>query len=152
MTQVVTLTWERFKHFCVRTKLRYTPFFLLPSWHAVRSYWPHLRWWVVAQPLHQMVSWLRFSGVFSAVRQMSGDLWTAPGIISFITLIISDRLDWHDTLGKRPLARNSDRTWWYPHSSLKHFWLQPLAPWTTDTKLRSFISTVDRYLIIISIF
>ena len=45
-----------------------------------------------------------------------------------ITLIISDRRDWHDTRGKRPLARNPDRSWWHHHTSLKLFWSQPMAP------------------------
>ena len=46
-----------------------------------------------------------------------------------ITIIISDR---RDTWGKWPLARNLDRSWWHRHTSLKFFWPQPIAPWTTD--------------------
>ena len=38
-----------------------------------------------------------------------------------ITLIISDRRDRRDTLGKWPLARNPDRSWWHRHTSLKLF-------------------------------
>ena len=47
------------------------------------------------------------------------------------TLIISDRLDWRDTRGKWPLARNPNRSWWHHHTNWKFFWPQPMAPWTT---------------------
>jgi hypothetical protein len=46
-----------------------------------------------------------------------------------ITLIISDRPEWRDTRGKWPLARNPERSWWHRHTSLKLFWLQPMALW-----------------------
>ena len=68
----------------------------------------------------------RFSGIFLS--------WMAeqpPGSF-FITLINSD---WRDTRGKWPLFRNPDRSWWHRHTSLKLFWPQPMAPWTTGQKL-----------------
>ena len=34
-----------------------------------------------------------------------------------ITLIISERRDRRDTRGKRPLARNPDRSWWHRHTN-----------------------------------
>ena len=48
-----------------------------------------------------------------------------------ITLSLTDRHDWRDTQGKWPLARNPDRSWWHRHTSLKLFWPQPMASWTT---------------------
>ena len=131
-------TRKRFPIYSCRDLLR--PFlnpFLLPSWRAVRSYWPHLEerdliwgddWWH-SPFIRRSPSW-GFLGVSSAVRQMSGDLCTAPRII--ITLIISDRRDWRDARGKWPLARNPDRSWWHHHTSLKLFWPQPMASWTTE--------------------
>ena len=59
---------------------------------------------------------------------------------SIITLIISDR---RDTRDKWPLARNPDRSWWNTHTSLKLFWLQPMAPWTAGKK----DSLGDHYLL-----
>ena len=35
--------------------------------------------------------------------------------------IISDRLHWHDTRDKWPLARNPDRSWWHLHTNWKFF-------------------------------
>ena len=48
---------------------------------------------MVAQPLHQSVSYLGFLGFSSAVRQMPGDLYTAPGIISLSHLLATDVTD-----------------------------------------------------------
>ena len=49
---------------------------------------------------------------------MSRDLCTAPSIISLPPLSLCDRCD---PLGKWPLARNPDKSWWHPHTSLKVF-------------------------------
>ena len=95
--------------------------FLLPSWRAVRSYRPHLElwdpiWgddWSHSPFIRRSPSWgcLGFS---SAVRQIPGDLRTAPRIIS----------DWRDCRNSRgmwSLARNPDRSWWHRQTSLKLF-------------------------------
>ena len=50
---------------------------------------PHLRRWLVAQPLHQTSSSWGFLGFSSAVRQMPGDLCTAPRIISLSLLSLA---------------------------------------------------------------
>ena len=63
--------------------------FLLSSWRAVRSYQPHLEgrdaiWgddWSYSPFIRRSPSW-GFLGFSSAVRQMPGDLCTAPRIIS----------------------------------------------------------------------
>ena len=57
----------------------------------------------------------------------------SPPYRLIITLINSEQCGICDTWGKWPLARNLDRSWWHRHTSLKIFWPQPLAPWTTDT-------------------
>ena len=92
---------------------------------------PHLRRWLVTQPLHQMVFWLRFSGVFLSpkanVRRFVHRL--RDHLIIILSLV--DRRDWHDTQGKWSLARNLDKSSWYCQNSLKLFWLQHMAPWTT---------------------
>ena len=93
--------------------------FFLPSWRAVRSYRPHLEerdliWgddWSYNPFIRRSPCW-GFLGFSSALRQMPGDLCTAPRIIS-VSLIISDRRDWR----KWPLARNPDRSWWHCHTS-----------------------------------
>ena len=56
-------------------------------------------------------------------------------MLGIITLIISDRRDLRDTRDKWPLARNRDRSWWHRHNSLKLFWPQPMAPWTTGSQI-----------------
>ena len=61
-----------------------------------------------------------------------GDMCTAPGIILLSPLIISDQCDWCDTRGKWHFARNSDRSCWHCHTSVKLFWPQPMAPWTPN--------------------
>ena len=68
-----------------------------------------------------------FLGFSSAVRQIPGDLCTAPRVISLSPLsLATDVTD--ATLGASGLlARNPDRGWWHRHTSLKLFWLQP--PW-----------------------
>ena len=81
--------------------------------------------WGISFWSYQFSVW-RFPGISSAVRQMTGDLCTAPGIISLFPLSLVDRHDWRDTRGKWSLARNPDR-------SLKFFfWPQPMATWITD--------------------
>ena len=54
----------------------------------------------------------RFFFFSSAVRQMSGDLCTDPGIISLSIISLADRRDWRDTQSKWSLAWNPDRSWW----------------------------------------
>ena len=68
----------------------------------------------------------RFS---SAVRQMSEDLCTVPGIISLSPLSLAYRRDWHATRSKWSLARILVSCWWHLHISLQLFWPQPMAPW-----------------------
>ena len=70
--------------------------FLLPSWCAVRSYRPHLEerdpiWgghWSHSPYIRRSPSW-GFLGFSSAVRQMTGDLYTAPRIISLSPLSLA---------------------------------------------------------------
>ena len=50
---------------------------------------PHLRKWPVAQPLHQRSPSWGFLGFSSAIRQMPGDLCTAPRIILLSTLSLA---------------------------------------------------------------
>ena len=75
------------------------PYFLLPSWRAVRSYRPHLEerdpiWsdnWSHSPFIRRSPScpsW-GFLGFSSAVRQMPGDLCTAPRIISLSPLSLA---------------------------------------------------------------
>ena len=99
--------------------------FLPLSWRAVGSYRPHLE----AQPLHQTVSWLRFSGVFLSCKANARRSVYSPQDYLIIILIFSDRRDRCDTRGKWPLGRNPDRSWWHRHTSLNLFWPQPMAPW-----------------------
>ena len=108
------------------------PYCKLPSWCPVRSYRPHLEerdpiWgddWLYSPFIRQSPSW-GFLGFSSAVRQMPGDLCTAPRIISLSPLSLAT-----DTRGKWPLARNPYRSFWHRHTSWKFFWPQPIAPWT----------------------
>ena len=101
--------------------------FLLPSWRAVRSYRSHLVerdaiWgdgWSHSYFIRRSPSW-GFLGFSSAIRQMPGDLFTAPRI-----LIISDRRDWSDTRGKWLGTRTG--------ADESFFWPQLMAPWTTDS-------------------
>ena len=62
---------------------------------------------------------------------MPGDLCTAPSTILLSLISLVNKRVWSDTRGKCPLARNPDRSWWHRHVSLKLFWPQPMAPWTT---------------------
>jgi hypothetical protein len=100
-------------------------FFFLPFWRAVRSYWPHLD---IRDPIwgddrsHRLLlspSWY-FPGFSWVVREMRGELCTAPGII-IITLIISRQmwLTWHS--GKWALVTNPERNMWYQHTGVKIF-------------------------------
>ena len=36
-----------------------------------------------------------------------------------------------ETWDKRPLDRNPDRSWCHLHTSVKLYWSQPMAPWTS---------------------
>ena len=98
----------------------YLSFFLsllLPFWRAVRSYRPHLEgrdpiWgddWSQSPFIRWSPSW-GFLGFSSAVRQMPGDLYTAPRIISLSPLsLATDVTD--TTLGvSGPIARNPDKS------------------------------------------
>ena len=38
-----------------------------------------------------------------------------------------------ETWDKRLLGRDLDRSWCHLHTSLKHFWSKPMAPWTSAT-------------------
>ena len=78
----------------------------------------------------QSPSW-SFLGFSSAVRQMPGDMCTAPGIISLSPLSLATYVTdatlvasglW---LGTRTGAGGTD-------TLTKFFWPQPMAPWTTD--------------------
>ena len=54
-----------------------------------------------------------FWGFYSAIRQMPGDLCTAPRIISLsLATNVTDA-----TLGKWPLDRNPERSWWHRHTN-----------------------------------
>ena len=97
---------------------------------------PHLRRWLVAQHVHQTVSYLRFSGVFLSYKANARWSVQSPQDHFMITLIISDRRDWRDTQGKWHLARNPDRSWWHRHINWKFFWPQPMVPWTTGIWLQ----------------
>ena len=78
--------------------------------------------------LHQMASLLCFYGMFHSL----GYLWTASSFIPLSPFSLADKLDWCNTCGKWSLTKNPDRNWWHCHSSIKNFWLQPMAPWTTS--------------------
>jgi hypothetical protein len=72
---------------------------------------------------------LKFSGVSSAVRQMPGDLCTAPGIISKspLSLVTDVTLGASDLwLGTHTGATGTSTL------SKSIFWPQPMAPWTID--------------------
>ena len=74
--------------------------FLFPSWRAVWSYWPHLEerdsiWgddWSHSSFIRRSPSW-GFLGVSLAVRQMPGDLCTAPRIILLSPSLASNVID-----------------------------------------------------------
>ena len=70
-----------------------------------------------------------FRDFLQSTRSIPGDLCTAPGVISFSLLSLADRRDLCDTQGKWSLKPN--RSWKHSHTSLKPFWLQPMAPWKT---------------------
>ena len=112
--------------------------FLLPSWRAVRSYKPRLEerdptWgddWSHSSFIRRSPSW-GFLGFSSAVRQMPGDLYTAPRIISLSHLsLATDVTD--STLGASGLWLGT-RTGAGGTATLTEsfFWPQPMAPWTT---------------------
>ena len=101
------------------------PSFILHSWWAVRSYWPHLE---VRDPIwndewshspHRLSPSWGFPGVSLSVSYISEDMCKAPGIIPISPLALDDR---HDCLNIReewPLVRNPDKRWRNHHNSLK---------------------------------
>ena len=60
----------------------------------------------------------RFSFV---VKQISGNLYRAPGIILLSPLPLADRRDWCDTRGNWSLPRNPVKSWWHRHITLMLF-------------------------------
>ena len=74
--------------------------FLLPSWHSVQSYRPHLEgrepiWgddWSHNPFIRQPPDW-GFLGFSPDVRQMPGDLYTAPRFISSSSSLATDVTD-----------------------------------------------------------
>ena len=114
--------------------------FLLTSWRAVRSYRPHLEerdliWgedWSHGPFIRRSPSW-GFLGFSSAVRQMPGDLCTAPRIISLSPLSLATDLT-DETLGASGLWLGT-RTGAGGTATLtkSFFWPQPMAPWTTGS-------------------
>ena len=64
----------------------------------------------------------------------------SPRYHLIITVSLADRHDWHITRGKWPLARNPDRSRRDRYTSLKLFWPQSMAPWTTAScgKVKTF--------------
>ena len=111
--------------------------FLLPSWRALRSYWPHLEerdpiWGDDCSHspfIRRSPSWY-FLGVSSAVRQMPGDLCTAPRIIPLSSVSLATDA----TLGTSGLWLGT-RTGIGGTATLtkSFFWPQPMAPCTTGT-------------------
>ena len=43
---------------------------------------------------------------------------------------------------KRPLARDPDRSWCHLHTSVKLFWLLPMAPWTVTKKFYTSVAVI----------
>ena len=80
--------------------------------------------------LHRRSPSWGFPGFFLSYKVNSSRSVHNPRYHLIITLSLGDRADWHNTLDKRPLARNPERSWWHRHTSLKFFWPQPMAPWT----------------------
>ena len=81
---------------------------------------PHLRRWLVAQP-PSTVYYMTFSGFFLSGKVNARRFVYSPWYHLIITLSSADR---HDTLGMWPLARNTVRSWWHRHTSLKLFFGQ----------------------------
>ena len=98
---------------------------------------PHLRRWLIAQPLHQTVSWLRFSGFFLGSKANARRSVHSPRIISLSPLsLVTDA-----TLGEKwPFVRNPDRSWCL--KVIFFFWPQPMAPWTTGVRITSLIDSL----------
>ena len=124
--------------------------FLLPLWRAVRSYGPHLEerdpiWgdaWSHSPFIRRSPSW-GFLGFSSAVRQMPGDLCTAPRTISLspylhLTYVTDVTLGASDLL-----TRNSDRSWWNRNTCLKLF---SCRPWLHEQQVLTPIEVVFRNL------
>ena len=119
--------------------------FLLPSWRAVRSYRPHLEkrdpiWgdeWSHSPFIRLSPSW-GFLGVSSAVRQMPGDLCTAPRIIPLSPLSVATNVT-DTTLGASGLwlgirtGAGGTATW-----AKRFFGHYPMAPWTTGYFMSQF--------------
>ena len=101
---------------------------------------PHLRRWLVAQPLHQTVCLLRFSGVFLGCKANARKSVHSPRIISLSTLSLE--IDVTDaTLGASGLwlgtrtGAGSTAT-----RTESFFWPQPMAPWTAGKRYSYAIS------------
>ena len=105
---------------------------LLPSWRAVRSYWPHLEErdsiWGNDCSHSPFIRWSPSWG-FPQLKTNARRSVHTPGFNFIITLIISDRRDWRDTRGNWPLTKNPNRSWWHRYISLKIFWPQPMTLW-----------------------
>ena len=77
-----------------------------------------LRRWVVIQPSSDCLLIEVFRGFLRVNARRS---LQSPRYHLIITLIISDRRDCPNTRDKWPLARNPNSSWWYRHTSIKHF-------------------------------
>ena len=65
---------------------------------------------------------------FNFLINHSVELWTKNGNHRSEGDVNWTWLKWHS--GHVTLARNPDRSCWHCHTSLKLFWLQPMASWT----------------------
>ena len=90
--------------------------FLLPSWRAVRSYWPHLKERVTicgddwSHSLHLLSCSWGFPK-FSSTQGKCQEFFAQRPVSYNYHPIISRRRDWRDARGKWLLARNPDRSW-----------------------------------------
>ena len=71
------------------------------------------------------------TGFSSAVRQMPGDLSTAPGIISLSPLSLSIDMT-NVTLGESGLWLGT-RSWYHRYTMINPFLSQSMVPWTSVT-------------------
>ena len=47
-------------------------------------------------------------------------------------IVLGITYNWRETRHKRPLGRDPDRSWYHYHTSIKLFWLHPMASWTYE--------------------
>ena len=73
--------------------------------------------------------------VFLGVRQIPGDLCTAPGFISFSPLSLAYKCDWCVAWDKWSLVRNPDRRGWHRPTSMKFFDLSLWFNWQQATSI-----------------